>query len=146
MGNQITSFYYCLGEKEMTEIGIKFKLDTDYESALEQVTAALKTEGFGVLTEIDVKATLKNKLDVDFRPYKILGACNPPLAHRALAAAPDVGMLLPCNVTVAQEEDGILVSIVDPLAMLGVMVDPALNDVANEANERLTRVAQALAG
>ncbi len=130
----------------MAEIGIKVTLQTDYETALEKVTEALKGEGFGVLTEIDVKATLKKKLDIDFRPYKILGACNPPLAHRALSAAPDVGMLLPCNVTVAEEEDGILVSIIDPLSMMGFMVDPALDEVAKEANERLIRVAQALAG
>lgn len=130
----------------MTDIGIKVPLDLDYDSVLEKVTEALKVEGFGVLTEIDVKATLKKKLDVDFRPYKILGACNPALAHRALLAAPDVGMLLPCNVTVAQEEDGrVLVSIIDPLAMMGLMVDPALDEIAQEANERLSRVAQALA-
>ena len=130
----------------MSDIGIKVTLDMDYEPALDRVTEALKEEGFGVLTEIDVKSTLKNKLDVEFRPYKILGACNPPLALRALSTSPDVGMLLPCNVTVSQEEDGrTLVSIVDPLAMLGFMVDPALDDVANEANERLQRVAQALA-
>ena len=130
----------------MTDIGIKVFMDSDYESTLVKVTEALKAEGFGVLTEIDVKATLKNKLDVDFRPYKILGACNPPLAHRALSTAPDVGMLLPCNVTVSQEADGrTLVAIIDPLAMMGFMVDPALDEVAEEANERLNRVAQALA-
>ena len=131
----------------MADIGIKVTLDMDYEPALDKVTEALKAEGFGVLTEIDVKATLKNKIDVDFRPYKILGACNPPLAYRALSAAADVGMLLPCNVTVSQEADGrILVSIIDPLAMMGFLVDPALDEVAQEANERLSRVAQALSG
>jgi len=131
----------------MTDIGMKVTLDMDYESALEKVTEALKVEGFGVLTEIDIKATLKKKLDVDFRPYKILGACNPALAYRALSTAADVGMLLPCNVTVSQEEDGrTLVSIIDPLAMMGFMVDPALDDVAQEARERLDRVAQALTG
>ena len=131
----------------MTDIGMKVTLDMDYESALEKVTDALKVEGFGVLTEIDIKATLKKKLDVDFRPYKILGACNPALAYRALSTAADVGMLLPCNVTVSQEEDGrTLVSIIDPLAMMGFMVDPALDDVAQEARERLDRVAQALTG
>jgi uncharacterized protein (DUF302 family) len=131
----------------MTDIGMKVTLDMDYESALERVTEALKGEGFGVLTEIDVKATLKNKLDVDFRPYKILGACNPPLAYRALSTAADVGMLLPCNVTVSQEEDGhTLVSIIDPLSMMGFMADPALDEVAQEAKERLDRVAKALGG
>ncbi|UCC53286.1 MAG: DUF302 domain-containing protein [Anaerolineaceae bacterium] len=130
----------------MADVGIKVPLDLDYDSVLEKVTEALKVEGFGVLTEIDVKETLKKKLDVDFRPYKILGACNPALAHRALLTAPDVGMLLPCNVTVAQEEDGrVSVSIIDPLAMMGFMVDPALDEIAQEANERLSRVAQALA-
>lgn len=130
----------------MAEIGMKVMLDMDYESALEKVTEALKVEGFGVLTEIDVKATFKKKLDADFRPYKILGACNPPLAYKALTGAPDAGMLLPCNVTVSQEADGrILVSIIDPLAMLGFLVDPHLEDVAQEAKARLDRVAQALA-
>lgn len=126
-------------------IGTHVYLATDYDTGVEQVTAALKAEGFGVLTEIDVKATLKNKLDVDFRPYKILGACNPPLAHRALSAAPDVGMLLPCNVTVSEEEDGrILVALVNPRVMLGVMDTPELAAVAEEAAARLERVAQAL--
>ena len=126
----------------MTDLGYKVYLNTDYEAALEKVTEALLVEGFGILTEIDVKATLKKKLDIDFRPYKILGACNPALAYRALSAEPDVGMLLPCNVTVSKEEDGrILVSLVDPLEMLE---DPALSDVAQEASERLGRVANLL--
>src|SRR5512140_1968345 len=103
----------------MANLGLTVKLHTDFDTALQKVTDALKAEGFGVLTEIDVKATLKKKLDVDFRPYKILGACNPPLAYRALSAAPEVGLLLPCNVTVAQADDGIEVSIIDPLGMMG---------------------------
>ena len=122
-------------------IGLTTYLDMDYDTALTRVTDALKAEGFGVLTEIDVRDTLKKKLDVDFRPYKILGACNPPLAHRALTVAPEIGLLLPCNVTVAQMEDGgIQVSIVDPLAMMGVVLNEALQPVAQEARERLTRV------
>src|SRR5690606_25908819 len=98
------------------QMGMTTYLDTDYDTALTRVTEALKAKGFGALTEIDVKDTLKKKLDVDFRPYKILGACNPPLAHRALTAAPEVGLLLPCNVTVTRLDDGrVQVSIVDPL-------------------------------
>lgn len=129
------------------QTGIQVMLDTDYETALEQVTEALKTEGFGVLTEIDVKATLKKKLDVDFRRYKILGACNPSLAYKALSAAPDVGLLLPCNVTVSEEENGqILVNIIDPEMMMSVITNPALTEVACDAKERLNRVAQALTG
>jgi len=129
----------------MDNLGQYVTLHCSYEEALDQVTAALKVEGFGVLTEIDVKTTLKNKINVDFRPYKILGACNPPLAHRALSAAPEVGMLLPCNVTVSQEENGvILVSFINPLAMLGVVDNPALDSVAKEAQEKLDRVVASL--
>ena len=127
------------------ELGMQVSLDTTYDAALEQVTEALKVEGFGVLTEIDVKATLKKKIDVDFRPYKILGACNPPLAHKALSAAPEVGMLLPCNVTVSEEADGsILVSVIDPEMMLGVVDNPVLEEIACDAKERLERVVKAL--
>lgn len=126
-------------------LGTTIRLKTDYETALTLTTDALKVEGFGVLTEIDVKETFKKKLDVDFYSYKILGACNPSLSHRALSAAPEVGLLLPCNVTVRQLEDGqIEVAIVDPLVMLGVVSDPAVRQVAQEAREKLGRVAQAL--
>ncbi len=126
-------------------LGLSVRLHTDWDTALARVTAALKAEGFGVLTEIDVKETLKKKLDVDFRPYKILGACNPPLAYRALSAAPEVGLLLPCNVTVAQADDGTVdVALVDPLSMLGVLPNPELKPVADEARARLERVAAAL--
>ena len=128
----------------MAQLGLTVKLHTDFETALQKVTDALKAEGFGVLTEIDVKATLKKKLDVDFRPYKILGACNPPLAYRALSAAPEVGLLLPCNVTVAQVDDGIEVGIIDPLGMMGFVAHPDLEPVAEEARQRLDRVAKAL--
>ena len=127
------------------QIGRTVRLSMDYEAALGRVTDALKAEGFGVLTEIDVQATLKKKLDVDFRPYKILGACNPPLAYRALQAAPEVGLLLPCNVTVQYVEDGVTdVSLIDPLAMMSVVPHPALEAVAQDAAERLDRVAAAL--
>jgi len=126
---------------------ITVRLQADYATALMRTIDALKAEGFGVLTEIDVKETLKKKLDVDFRPYKILGACNPPLAYRALTAAPEVGLLLPCNVTVAYVEHSVTdVSLVDPLAMLGVVDNPALQPIADEARARLERVAKALQG
>ena len=129
----------------LTTLGLTLRLETDYETAIARTTEALKAEGFGVLTEIDVKETLKKKLGVDFRPYKILGACNPPLAYRALSAAPEVGLLLPCNVTVAQVEEGVVeVALVDPLAMLGVVGKPELQPIAEEARTRLERVAAAL--
>jgi uncharacterized protein (DUF302 family) len=129
----------------ITQLGLTVRLNTTYEAALVRVTEALKAEGFGVLTEIDVQATLKQKLGVDFRPYKILGACNPPLAHRALTAAPEVGLLLPCNVTISLAADGAVdVSLVDPLTMLGVVANPALQPIAAEARTRLERVAAAL--
>ncbi len=127
------------------QLGLTVRLNKNFEEAQAQVTAALKAEGFGVLTEIDVKETLKKKLDVDFRPYKILGACNPPLAYRALSTAPEVGLLLPCNVTISYVEENVTdVSIVDPLSMLGFVQHPDLEPVAEEARVRLNRVAQAL--
>jgi uncharacterized protein (DUF302 family) len=126
-------------------LGFTVRLDMDYETSLVKTIEALKVEGFGVLTEIDVKETMKKKLDIDMLPYKILGACNPPLAHRALTAAPEVGLLLPCNVTVRQLEDGAVeVALIDPLIMLGVVENTALKPVAEEARKRLERVAQAL--
>ena len=132
-------------ETTQTAVGRTVRLNADFETALARVIAALKIEGFGVLTEIDVKETLKKKLDVDFRPYKILGACNPPLAYRALSTAPEVGLLLPCNVVVAQVEEGVTeVSLVDPLAMLGVVAYADLRTVAEEAAARLDRVAASL--
>jgi uncharacterized protein (DUF302 family) len=118
-----------------------------YEVAVEKVIEALKVEGFGVLTRIDVKATLKEKLDADFRPYVILGACNPPLAQRALLSDPLVGLLLPCNVTVEETADGSLVSIINPEAMLGVeplSTKEQIGEVASEARTRLERVVAAL--
>ena len=128
-----------------TQLGLNVRLNTNFDEALTRVTAALKAEGFGVLTEIDVKETLKKKLDVDFRPYKILGACNPPLAYRALSAVPEAGLLLPCNVTVSYVEDNVTeVGIVDPLSMLGLIRHPDLEPVAEEARARLDRVAAAL--
>ena len=134
----------------MTQItldyGMRVHLDLSYNDAIEQVTAALKAEGFGVLTTIDVQATLKQKLDVDFRRYIILGACNPPLAHRALTTELEIGLLLPCNVIVYEAEGGAgsVVSIVDPHAMLGTGINPPLAPVADEAAARLRRVLAAM--
>ncbi len=128
-----------------TQLGMTVRLKTDYETTLARVTEALKAEGFGVLTEIDVKATLKKKLDVDFRQYKILGACNPPLAYRALTTAPEIGLLLPCNVTVAEADDGsIEVALIDPMSMMGFIAHPDLEPIAEEARQRLERVVKAL--
>lgn len=127
------------------DLGLHVKLSAPYEEAVEKVIAALKVEGFGVLTEIDVKATLKKKLDADFRNYVILGACNPPLAHRALSTQLEIGLLLPCNVIVYEEEGGSVVSIVDPLSMMQMAGAEALQPVAAEARARLERVRDALA-
>jgi uncharacterized protein (DUF302 family) len=128
------------------DLALRVRLDAPYEEAMERVTVALKAEGFGVLTEIDVKATMKKKLDAEFRKYAILGACNPPLAHRALSTELEIGLLLPCNVIVYEEDGGSVVSIVDPISMLGVVDSPALKPVADEARARLERVAKALEG
>jgi uncharacterized protein (DUF302 family) len=130
--------------KIITDYALRLRLDLPYEQAIEQVTSALKKQGFGVLTEIDVKATLKKKLDTDFRKYVILGACNPPLAYRALSTELEIGLLLPCNVIVYEENGGSVVSIVDPISMLGVVDSPGLEPVANEARARLQRVVEAL--
>lgn len=130
--------------RQTTDYTYRAKLNLPYEQAIEKVTAALKEEGFGVLTEIDVKATLKKKLDADFRRYVILGACNPPLAHRALITQVDVGLLLPCNVIVYEENGGSVASILDPISMLDVMDNPGLSPVAEEARSRLRRVRAAL--
>jgi uncharacterized protein (DUF302 family) len=126
------------------DIGFSTRLKVDYEQAVQAARAALQEQGFGVLTEINIKATLKQKLDKDFRRYVILGACNPPLAHRALEADPSVGLLLPCNVIVYEEGAGCVVAAVDPLALLGVLDNPALREVAAEADRRLRRVIEKL--
>jgi uncharacterized protein (DUF302 family) len=128
-----------------TELGLRVKLNLPYDQAVQKTTEALKAEGFGVLTEIDVKATLKQKLNADFRRYVILGACNPPLAHRALSVNLDVGLLLPCNVIVYEEGDGSVVTAVDPLVMLGALKDDqVVCDVAEEAKVKLQRVIKSL--
>lgn len=128
-----------------TAYGFRTTLNVPYEEAIEKATAALKEEGFGVLTEIDVKATLKKKLNADFRRYIILGACNPKLAYQALQNELEIGLLLPCNVIVYETDEGqSVISIVDPLSMLGVVENPKLDPIAQEARTRLQRVIEAL--
>jgi len=128
-----------------TDIGIRRTVDLPYEQAVEKTTAALKAEGFGVLTRIDIQATLKEKLNADFRRYVILGACNPALAHRALSANLDVGLMLPCNVTVYEEGTGSVVTAADPIEMLGSLkADPVARAVAVEAGTKLRRVIEQL--
>ena len=114
------------------------KIESEFEQAIERVTGELQKEGFGILTEIDVKATLKKKLDVDFRNYLILGACNPPFAYRALQTEPKLGIMLPCNVVVEELEDGLIeVAAVDPLVAMAVVDNQELEEVATEIRQKL---------
>lgn len=131
---------------EPIKMGMKIRLSLPFNEAVEVTAAALKEEGFGILTQIDVQGTLKQKLGADIDQYVILGACNPPLAHQAIQAAPDIGLLLPCNVIVYEDNKppGTVVSIVDPLAMLEFADTPALHTVGTEARARLERVIVAL--
>ena len=123
-----------------TAYGLRVEISSTYEQAVERMTAALKAEGFGVLTTIDVKQTFKQKLDKDFRKYLILGACNPPLAHKALETELEIGLVLPCNVIVYESGPGkSVVAAMAPLSAMSVVGNPALTPVAQEADQRLRR-------
>lgn len=115
-----------------------------FDEVVARTRNELMEEGFGVLTEIDMAATMKAKLDVDMEPYLILGACNPPLAHRAVSVEPSIGALLPCNVVVRQSGGSVWVDFMDPAAALGLVANPEVHDVGTEARERLERVCKAL--
>ncbi|HEY9450249.1 MAG TPA: DUF302 domain-containing protein [Gemmatimonadaceae bacterium] len=133
--------------EQTTRYGIGTTIAADYEHAVQRTREELAKEGFGVLTEIDVRATLKNKLDVDFRPYIILGACNPPLAYKALTTERDIGLLLPCNVIVyaGDEPHTSVVAAMDPVAALGLAENDAVRPLAEDVRTRLERALAAVA-
>lgn len=131
----------------MTTYAFSTTTTASFPATLAKVTEALKAEGFGVLTEIDVAATLKAKLGVDSRPYKILGACNPQFAHQAIEADPDIGLLLPCNVIVREEANGqVTVGFMDPAAVLGMVGNPQVTAIGEMVRAKLIRVRDSLAG
>ena len=128
-----------------SKYGFGKTVETGFADAVARVTQALQGEGFGVLTDIDVAATMKKRLNRDLPPYRILGACNPPLAHRALEAEPSIGLLLPCNVVVRQDDAGkVHVEFMDPNAVLELVDRPEINRLAGEVRQRLERVMAAL--
>ena len=125
--------------------GFGKNVDMEFDEAIEKVTAELQTEGFGVLSDIDVAAKIKEKLGEDMPRYRILGACNPALAHQAISAVPDIGLLLPCNVLVREDDEGkVSVSFMDPKSVLSLVDDPGVEPLAGEVKERLQRVLTAL--
>jgi uncharacterized protein (DUF302 family) len=128
------------------EYAFRVWIDAPYSDALARVKEALKSEGFGVLTEVDMKSTLAEKLGVEFRAYAILGACNPPLSHRALSRELDSGLVLPCNVVVYEDGEGSQIVIADPRTIVRTLDKPGLVGIAREARDKLERVAAALRG
>ena len=129
----------------MAKYGFSVQVKGAFNTVIEKVTAELQNEGFGVLTDIDVQATMKKKLNIDQRPYRILGACNPTLAHQAITADPDIGLLLPCNVVVREEENGaITVAFMDPVAVLSLVKNPTIEALASAVRDKLLSVRDAL--
>jgi len=126
------------------QYGFSKTVDMPFEQTIEKVTAELKKEGFGVLTSIDVKETLKQKINVDFKKYTILGACNPPIAHKALQEEEELGLLLPCNVIVYEKDDKTRVSIFDPMVMTWIVENDQMKSIATEVQEKLQRVLKAI--
>ena len=128
-----------------TPYGIKVKTSLDFGPATEAIIDALSVEGFGILTRIDVTETLKTKLDVEIRPYVILGACNPSLAHRGLQIEPDLGLLLPCNVIVYEEAGGAVVAAMEPALMATITGNPGMNEIAEEARTHIVNALESVA-
>ena len=126
------------------QYGFSKMIDMPYEQAIERVTSELKKEGFGVLTTINVKETLKQKINVDFKKYIILGACNPPIAHKALLEEEELGLLLPCNVIVYEKENKTVVSVFDPMVMTKIIDNEKMKPVAEEIKQKLQRVLEAV--
>jgi len=126
------------------QYGFSKTVDMPFEQTIEKVTTELKKEGFGVLTSIDVKETLKQKINVDFKKYTILGACNPPIAHKALQEEEEIGLLLPCNVIVYEKDDKTHVSIFDPMVMTWIVENDQMKSIATEVQEKLQRVLKAI--
>jgi uncharacterized protein (DUF302 family) len=130
----------------VSDIALEIKTHLSYEEAIQRCRDALSAEGFGVLSEIDIQATLKKKLGVDHEPYMILGACHPPSAHRAITAVPAIGVLLPCNVTVSVEQGQTVVRAMNPETSMGILAEPSINEVATEVGQALRRVLAAVGG
>lgn len=130
----------------MAASDLRVRLNVPYAQAVENVIAALQAAGFGIMTRIDVQSALKQKLDVDFRPYIILGFCNPSLAHQALLADPTIGTMLPCNSVVYEADGGSMVEFANPMEMMALTENPAAEPVAQEARARIQRVIEALGG
>ncbi len=128
----------------MSDYGMSKKLDISFDQAVEKTISVLKEKGFGILTDIDVRATLKEKLGIEYKNYRILGACNPPRAHKALESEEEIGLLLPCNVIVYEVEDGVMVSAIDPVKAFSVVNNDSLKPVAEEVKQMLTEVIENL--